>query len=99
MCMSAKTAYAQRDFFCASINHFWMIKPFNITVMNSKKSLIPFLLLLIPLIILGLTFVAYAQPSLPSAPSQAPIDGGLGLLAAAGGAYAYKKLKGRNREQ
>ena len=39
-----------------------------------------------------------AQPGLPSDPSQAPIDGGLGLLAAAGGAYAYKKLKGRNSE-
>tara|TARA_R110002124_G_scaffold286675_2_gene468232 strand:- start:1640 stop:1762 length:123 start_codon:yes stop_codon:yes gene_type:complete len=35
----------------------------------------------------------FAQPGLPGAPSQAPIDGGLGLLAAAGGAYAWKKLK------
>lgn len=35
----------------------------------------------------------YAQPGLPAAPSQAPIDGGLGLLAAAGGVYAWKKLK------
>ena len=33
-----------------------------------------------------------AQPSFPSTPDPAPIDGGLGLLAAAGGAYAYKKL-------
>lgn len=32
-----------------------------------------------------------AQPALPSAPNQAPI-GGLGLLAAAGGALAAKKL-------
>jgi hypothetical protein len=30
----------------------------------------------------------------PDAPSQAPI-GGLGLLAAAGGAMAYKKLKNK----
>jgi len=37
----------------------------------------------------------FAQPGLPSAPSQAPIDGGLGLLAAAGGVYAYKKLRGK----
>lgn len=37
----------------------------------------------------------FAQPGLPTAPSQAPIDGGLGLLAAAGGAYAFKKLKHR----
>lgn len=32
-------------------------------------------------------------PSLPSTPDQAPIDGGLGLLAAAGGAYAWKRLR------
>ena len=32
--------------------------------------------------------VVMSQPSLPSNPPQAPIDGGLGLLAAAGGAYA-----------
>ena len=44
--------------------------------------------------------VVMSQPSLPSNPDQAPIDGGLGLLAAAGGAYAYKKLKGkRNQEE
>ncbi len=34
-----------------------------------------------------------AQPSFPSTPDPAPIDGGLGLLAAAGSAYAYKQLK------
>ena len=32
----------------------------------------------------------------PEAPTQAPI-GGLGLLAAAGAAMAYKKLKDRNK--
>jgi hypothetical protein len=37
-------------------------------------------------------------PSFPSNPKQAPIDGGLGLLAIAGGAYAYKKLKSLERE-
>lgn len=50
---------------------------------------------IIPVLILFLTEILLAQPSLPSAPSQAPIDGGLGLLAAAGGAYAWKKLKDR----
>ena len=45
------------------------------------------------------TGVMYGQPSLPSNPPQAPIDGGLGLLAAAGGAYAYKKLKGKQDEE
>jgi hypothetical protein len=48
--------------------------------------------------ILLLSVWAVAQPGLPSAPAQAPIDGGLGLLAAAGGAYAYKKLKGNKSE-
>lgn len=42
--------------------------------------------------------IGFAQPpGLPSDPSQAPIDGGLGLLAAAGGTYAWKKL--RNKTQ
>ena len=40
-----------------------------------------------------------SQPSLPSNPPQAPIDGGLGLLAAAGGVYAYKKLKGKKNQE
>ena len=43
--------------------------------------------------------VVMSQPTLPSNPPQAPIDGGLGLLAAAGGAYAYKKLKGKQNEE
>jgi hypothetical protein len=43
--------------------------------------------------------VVMSQPSLPSDPNQAPIDGGLGLLAAAGGAYAYKKLKGKKNQE
>jgi len=40
---------------------------------------------------------ATAQPALPSPPDQAPIDGGLGILAAAGGAYAIKKLRDRKK--
>ena len=47
-------------------------------------------ILLILLVIIITTAVVHAQPGLPSAPSQAPIDGGLSLLAAAGGAYAIK---------
>ena len=39
----------------------------------------------------------FAQPALPVAPSQAPIDGGLTLLAAAGGGYAVKKLRDRKK--
>jgi len=36
-------------------------------------------------------------PPPPSKPAQTPIDGGLGLLAAAGGAYAVKKLRDREK--
>ena len=43
--------------------------------------------------------VVMSQPSFPSDPNQAPIDGGLGLLAAAGGAYAYKKLKDKKNQE
>lgn len=56
------------------------------------------------IILLAITFIivfsnlVFAQPSLPAAPSQAPIDGGLGLLAAAGGAYAIKKLRDKKAE-
>ena len=45
----------------------------------------------IALFVLPLITVVIAQPSFPGTPSQAPI-GGLGLLAAAGGALAIKKL-------
>ncbi len=43
--------------------------------------------------------LAIAQPGLPAAPSQAPIDGGLALLAAAGGAYAIKKLRDKKKRE
>ncbi|MAO66707.1 MAG: hypothetical protein CL666_17070 [Balneola sp.] len=45
-----------------------------------------------------LTTVLMAQPpGLPATPDQAPIDGGLSLLAAAGGGYALKKLRDRKK--
>jgi hypothetical protein len=34
-------------------------------------------------------------PALPGMPDQAPIDGGLSILAAAGGAYAWRKLRNK----
>jgi hypothetical protein len=52
-------------------------------------------LLTVAVLVIGAT-VLMAQPGLPSAPSQAPIDGGLSLLAAGGAAYAYRKLR-KNR--
>ena len=45
----------------------------------------------IAVFVLPLITVVIAQPSFPGTPNQAPI-GGLGLLAAAGGALAIKKL-------
>lgn len=48
--------------------------------------------------VLILPDLASAQPPPPpSKPTQTPIDGGLGLLAAAGGAYAVKKLRDRKK--
>lgn len=44
-------------------------------------------------VLVTLPTVILAQPGLPGAPDQAPIDGGLGILAALGGAYAVKKLR------
>ncbi len=59
----------------------------------------PILIIILTLLtILALSMVINAQPSLPTGPSQAPIDGGLGVLAAAGGTYALKKLRDRKRE-
>lgn len=49
------------------------------------------LLFFVPLVVLG-------QPGLPDGPEQTPIDGGLGILAAAGGIYAIKKLRDKNKE-
>ena len=44
-----------------------------------------------------LPVLAFAQPPPPTAPTAVPVDGGLGLLALAGGAYAVRKLRQRER--
>lgn len=36
---------------------------------------------------------AQTPPMFPDNPDQVPVDGGLGLLAAAGGAYALRRLQ------
>jgi hypothetical protein len=56
--------------------------------------ILPITLLTLTIILMA-TAVVWSQPGLPSNPSQAPIDGGLSLLAVAGGAYAWKKIKDR----
>lgn len=51
-------------------------------------------LLMASIIIVLIPEVGFTQaPPPPGDPAQAPIDGGLALLAAAGGAYGLKKLK------
>ncbi len=59
-------------------------------IISTMGSLFIFMLLL--------STAVMAQPTFPAQPDQAPIDGGLGLLAAAGGAYALKKLRDKNKE-
>ena len=54
-------------------------------------------LIRIALFVLPLITVVIAQPTFPDPPSQAPI-GGLGLLAAAGGALAIKKLLDKHKK-
>lgn len=54
------------------------------------------ILALSSVLILVLPELSFCQPPPPSEPAQAPVDGGLALLAAAGGAYAVKRL--RNKE-
>lgn len=53
--------------------------------------------ILILTIILMASSIAFAQlPGLPiDDPPQTPIDGGLSLLAAGGGIYAWKKLRNK----
>ena len=63
--------------------------------LNSNTTMKTRILFTLTAILLFATEFAMAQPMLPDAPSQAPIDGGLTLLAAAGGAYAIKKLRAK----
>jgi hypothetical protein len=51
------------------------------------------LLLMLVLTQLGMAQSGPPLPAMPDAPAAAPIDGGLGLLAAAGAGYAYRKLR------
>lgn len=67
------------------------------TPMNSKVFYTCLLFSFI-LVLIFSAIVLAQPPGLPGSPDQAPIDGGLGLLAAAGGAYALKKLRDRKAE-
>lgn len=52
------------------------------------------ILLIHLLLVVGTPCLAQVPPpNLPGSPDQAPIDGGLAILAAAGGAYAWRRLR------
>jgi hypothetical protein len=53
----------------------------------------PILLTLVHLIMATAAMAQVPPPNLPGSPEQAPIDGGLAILAAAGGAYAWRRLR------
>lgn len=65
------------------------------------KNLIIFFFIAFTVMILiftpDITFSQGLPPMLPGEPEQAPIDGGLALLAAAGGGYAIKKLRDKKK--
>jgi hypothetical protein len=65
--------------------------------MKSKGLLL--LLLVITVVILtgDLSFAQPPPPALPIDVDQAPIDGGLGLLAAGGATYAWRKFKNKTK--
>lgn len=53
--------------------------------------------IIVSIVVLPEQSSAQLPPMLPDDPEQAPVDGGLGILAAAGGAYALKKLRDRQK--
>lgn len=62
------------------------------------KKLVLFSILLLALIAFLYPEIVLAQPpGLPHNPQQAPIDGGLSLLALSGGAYALKKMRDKRK--
>lgn len=63
-----------------------------------KFLLLAVIILIISGIILFFPELSHAQPPPPpTKPEQNPIDGGLGFLAVAGGAYAIKKLRDKKK--
>ncbi|MCC5925969.1 MAG: hypothetical protein JJU41_05355 [Bacteroidetes bacterium] len=57
-----------------------------------------FILSALTLVLVFTSVVLGQPPNFPHDPDQAPISGGLGLLAAAGGAYAWKKLRSKKAD-
>jgi len=57
------------------------------------KRIIIFLTISAVILLLGAHDLIAQPPGMPNAPDQAPIDGGLGILAAISAAYGLKKLR------
>ena len=65
---------------------------------SKKITLFIIALFVLALCMLVLPDLSFSQPPPPPGkPTQTPIDGGLGFLAAAGGAYAIKKLRDKKK--
>lgn len=62
-----------------------------------KISLLLALFLILMVSLPDLIYSFQPPPILPEKPTQNPIDGGLVILAAAGGGYAIKKLRDRKK--
>jgi ABC-type transport system involved in multi-copper enzyme maturation permease subunit len=58
----------------------------------NKWIMIIFMVVLIVLLVAEV-LSAQTPPMLPGSPEQAPVSGGLAILAASGGAYAWLKLR------
>ncbi len=57
------------------------------------KRILFFLTIITLVLLFGVHDLIAQPPGMPSAPDQAPIDGGLGILAAFSAAYGLKKLR------
>ncbi len=67
-------------------------------LINKKLVFALLIFLLTILLLIVFSEPGFSQPPPPpDKPDQAPIDGGLGLLAAAGGAYEIKKIKEKKK--
>ncbi len=63
------------------------------------KKIIPFISILIFLMFLGISVSLAQDPGPdPGGDPDAPIDGGIGLLIAAGAAYGYKKIRDQRKK-
>lgn len=79
------------------------VRPFTIVrqplLLTMKTVLFAGLVLGVLALLSPVDAMALMQPPPPTAPAAVPVDGGLGLLALAGGAYAVKRLRSRRRDE